>query len=259
MARPSWKCLTAAVVVGGLALAVPLTVRAEPYVAIMGGIAFTESKKTDSRLAVNGTTLLDGTFDEVDFNDSPLIGGKAGYFLNYPVLGGHFGAEVEFYYTEPTASRQTVTFNGTFLGAPATFPLSIQHAYFEVYTVALNALYRYPVFTGPDYPFGRLQPYAGLGLGAFISTMYTRTSPLDHNRYIHDTDVAPGLQVIGGLKAYVVKHVAFFAEYRYVDTADFNFNFEKSGTVGGFPATETARDRSSLTQHQLVFGLAIHF
>jgi opacity protein-like surface antigen len=258
MARISWKCL-AAVVVGGLALAAPRAIHAEPYVAIMGGIAFTESKKTESRVNLNGTTLLEGTFDEVDFNDSPLIGGKIGYFLDYPVLGGHFGAEFEFYYTEPTASSQNVTFNGTFMGSPATFPLTIQHAYFEVWTVALNALYRYPVFTGPEYPFGRLQPYVGIGVGAFISTMYTRTSPFDHNRYIQDTDVAPGLQVLGGLKAFVVKNVAFFAEYRYIDTGEFTFNFEKNGTIGGFPVTETARDRSSLTQHQLVFGLAIHF
>ena len=258
MACPSRRCV--ATVVGvGLALAAPRALHAEPYVAIMGGTAFTESKKTDTRLSVNSTALLDGTFDDVDFHNSPLVGGKVGYFLNYPVLGGHFGAELEFYYMEPTASRQTVTFNGTFMGTPATFPLNIQHAYFEVYTVALNVLYRYPAFTGPDFPFGRLQPYAGLGVGAFISTMYTRTSPLDHNRYIHDTDVAPGLQVVGGLKAFLTRNIAFFAEYRYVDTGDFNFHFQADGTVGGSPATETARDRSSLTQHQMVFGLAVHW
>lgn len=258
MARPSRTYVTA-VVLAGLAIAVPRALHAERYVAVMGGTAFTQSKKTDTRLSVNGATILDGTFDDVDFRNSPLVGGKAGYFLNYPVLGGNFGAELEFYYTEPNASRQTVTFTGTFMGAPSSFPLSVQHADFEVYTVALNVLYRYPVFTSPEFPFGRFQPYVGVGGGAFISTMYTRTSPLDHNRYIHDTDVAPGLQVIGGLKAFLMKHVAFFAEYRYVDTGDFNFHFRAEGTVGGFPATETARDRSSLTQHQMVFGLAAHW
>jgi opacity protein-like surface antigen len=248
-----------AIAVGGLALAAPCALHAEPYVAIMGGIAFTESKKTESRINLNGATFLDGTFDEVDFDDSGLIGAKVGYFLDRPVLGGHFGAEFEFYYTEPTASRQNVTFEGTFMGVPANFPLSAQAAYFEVWTVAINALYRYPVFTGPDYPFGRLQPYVGIGVGAFISTMYTRTSPFDHNRFINDTDVAPGLQVLGGFKAFLTRNVALFAEYRYIDTDEFTFNFEKSGTIGGFPVTETARDRSSLTQHQMVFGLAIHF
>jgi opacity protein-like surface antigen len=246
-------------VLAGLAFGTPSSLDAEPYFAVMGGVAITESQKTETRLRLDGTTVLDGTFSDVDFRNSPLIGAKLGYFLNYPVLGGNFGAELESYYTEPHASRQTVTFSGNAMGTPSTFPISIQHASFEVFAVAVNVLYRYPLLTSPEYPYGRFQPYVGLGGGAFISTMHTRTSPLDHNHFIEDTDVAPGLQVLGGLKAFVLKNVALFAEYRFVDTADFNFHFKEPGTVGGAPVTETARDRSSLIQHQAVFGIAIHW
>jgi opacity protein-like surface antigen len=249
----------AALVLAGLALGAPGPVRAEPYVAVMGGTAISESKVTESRLSLDGTTVLDGEFHDVDFRNSPLIGAKVGYYLDTPILGGQLGAEIEFYYTEPHASRQTITFVGTSSGAPATFRLSIQHADFEIFTAALNLLYRVPLGVTPQFPYGRVQPYAGLGGGAFISTMHTRTSPLDANRRIHDTDVAPGLQTVGGLKIFLLKRVALFAEYRFIETAEFNFHFKERGTQGGVPVTETARDRSSLTQHQVVGGIALHW
>jgi opacity protein-like surface antigen len=89
--------------------------------------------------------------------------------------------------------------------------------------------------------------------------MSTRTSPFDANTSVEDTDVRPGVQALAGLKFFVVRNVAVFAEYRFTQTDEFEFNFRAHGTVGGSPATETARDRSDLTQHHAAFGLAIHW
>lgn len=253
--RGPWLALALA----GLALGLPRPALGEPYASVFGGTAISESKTTETRLRLNGTTLLDGTFHDVDFHNSLLVGVKLGYFLTRPVLGGHFGGELELHYTQPVASRQTVRFTGIAQGVPSSFDISIQHVDFEVYAAILSALYRRPLLVGPEFPYGRLQPYVGLGGGAFVSTMYTRTTPLDVNPRIHDTDVAPGLQVTGGLKAFVVRHVAVFVEYRFVQTGDFTFRFREEGTMSGFPVTETARDRSNLTQHQTVFGIAVHW
>jgi len=236
---------------------------AEWYFSVFGGTAFSESKTTKTQLDLTtplGTaTLLDGTFSEVDFHDSVLVGGKLGYFLTRPLLGGHFGSELEFYYTEPAASRQTVEFQGTASGVPVTTDLSIQGVDFTVFTLALNLLYRVPLFTSDEYPFGRVQPYIGAGVGAFIATMHTRTSPFDNNTRIHDTDVRPGIQALGGLKFFVFRNVAVFAEYKFVQTQEFTFNFKADGTIGGVPVTEHATDRADLTQHQAAFGIAIHW
>ncbi len=232
---------------------------------MFGGTAISESKTTETRLNLNGTSLLDGTFDDVDFQNSPLLGGKVGYFLPRPLLGGHVGSEFEFYYAQPRAPRQTVTFAGSGLAAPASGRLGVQSADFEIWTLALNLLYRYPVpvLSGADFPFGRLQLYGGAGAGAFIATMHTRTSPLDPNRRIQDTDVEPGVQVLGGVKFFLLRNLALFAEYRFVHTAEFTFDFKTNGTAspifGGGPATETARDRSDSTQHQAAFGIAVHW
>jgi opacity protein-like surface antigen len=231
--------------------------RSEPYFALFGGIAMSESTDLEDQIQLDGVTRVEGTLEEVDLDDSLLVGGKFGYFLTRPLLfGGHLGAEVEFHYTQPHAPRQDVTFRGTSQLGPIT---SVQHADFDVYAIVLSALYRQPLLIGPDFPYGRLQPYVGLGAGAFVVTMQTRTSPLDANRRIHDTDAAPGLQVTGGLKIHVLRNVAVFMEYRFVHTAEFTFRFEERGTFMGSPTTETARDRTSLTQHQIALGLAVHW
>lgn len=272
LSRWRWRSLStcATLLLGTLALGLPAPAQGELYLAVFGGTAFSESKTTKTRLELNGTTLLDGQFREVDFQSSPLVGGKIGYFLprplfdgSLPLLAGHIGAELEFYYTKPRAPRQTVTFTGTGLAAPASGELSIQSADFEIYTLALNILYRMPFLPEAGFPYGRVQLYGGGGAGAFIATMYTRTSPLDPNRRIQDTDVEPGVQAVGGVKVFLLRNLALFAEYRFAHTSEFTFDFKQHGTAspsfGGGPATETARDRSDSTQHHAAFGIAVHW
>lgn len=248
-----------ALVLAALVASLPGVAQSEPYVGVFAGTTFSESKTTETRLRLSGATVLDGTFDDVDFHNSLAVGLKGGYFFTRPILGGHVGVDLELHYTQPAASRQTVRFQGTAQGVPSSFDISIQHVDFEVYAALVSALYRVPLLVSPDFPSGRLQPYVGLGGGVFVSTMYTRTTPLDVNARIHDTDVAPGLKVTGGLRAFLLPRVAVFAEYRFLQSADFTFEFKEDGTVSGFPVTETARDRSNLTQHQAVFGISVHW
>jgi opacity protein-like surface antigen len=251
----------AVLVVCILAVGAATPAHAELYLAVFGGAAFSESKTTETQLNLDGVpvAVLDGKFRDVDFDDSFLVGAKLGYFFSRPLFAGHVGTELEFYYTEPESPRQTVTFNGTMLGTPTTTEISIQSAKFEIFAVALNVLYRLPLFTSSDFPTGRVQPYVGVGAGAYIATMKTTTSPFDVNKKTEDTDVAPGVQALGGLKFFVTRNVALFAEYRFVQTDQFTFDFREQGTVGGVPMTETARDRADLTQHQAAFGIAVHW
>src|SRR5205823_3144558 len=56
------------------------------------------------------------------------------------------------------------------------------------------------------------------------------------------------------------RDIALFAEYKFVQTQVFSFTFKESGTAfGGFPVTETARDRAVFSGHLLYGGLGIHW
>ena len=256
-------------IAASLLVAAPGLVSAEPYLAGFVGAAFTEDKgldttQTNNPLSVNGVSFLDGTFKNIDFDTSVVFGGKVGYYFDYPVLGGNFGLELEVYHLEPDVASQNVTFSGTartVFGTtlPPEFNTTIQKADIDVTTVGLNLLYRLELGQSDNFPHGRFQPYAGVGLGLFIATLSTTTTPFDMNRSIDDTDVQPGGQLLVGARFFLSPHVAVFAEYKFIQTAEFSFRFRETGTALGLPTTETARDQADLTQHQLLAGIGFHW
>jgi opacity protein-like surface antigen len=152
-----------------------------------------------------------------------------------------------------------VRFSGLFAGASGERTIRLQAADVEVTGVTLNLLYRFRLLAGPEHPRGRLQPYVGVGGGAFIARLATRTSVFDVNKDIADTDVRPGFQALAGARWFITRRVALFAEYKCVQTETFSFRFEESGTILGAPVTERARDRADLTTHLVYGGLAVHW
>ena len=94
--------------------------------------------------------------------------------------------------------------------------------------IVLNAIYRLPLARNADFPQGRIHPYVGVGLGAFIATLESRTTVLDVNTSFSDTDVRPGFQAIAGTRFFLTRHIALFAEYKFVRTADFSFTSSRS-------------------------------
>ena len=256
-------------IAASLLVAAPGLVSAEPYLAGFVGAAFTEDKgldttQTNNPLSVNGVSFLDGTFKNIDFDTSVVFGGKVGYYFDYPVLGGNFGLELEVYHFEPDVASQTVVFSGTartIFGTtlPPEFRTTIQKADIDVTALGLNLLYRLELSQSDNFPHGRFQPYAGVGLGLFIATLSTTTTPFDANKSIDDTDVQPGGQILVGARFFLSPHIAIFAEYKFIQTAEFSFRFQESATALGQPATETARDQADLTQHQLMAGVGFHW
>jgi opacity protein-like surface antigen len=244
-----------------LFLALPGLASGESYLEGFAGAAFTDEKNLDTKLKLSGlpVSVVDGTFKSVDFNTSPVFGGKVGYFFDHPFLGGNFGLELEAYHSEPDVASQNVTFTGQALGAPAEFKTTVQKADIDVTTVAFNLLYRLELYQSDNFPHGRFQPYAGIGFGLFIATLSTTTTPFDTNKRIDDTNVQPGGQALAGARLFLTPHIALFAEYKFVQTAQFTFRFRESGTVGGAPTTETARDQSDLTQHLVLTGIGFHW
>ena len=243
----------------GLVLLSPCAAVAEPYVAGYVGVARTEDKDLRTELELNDVPFVNGRARDLTFDSSVVFGGKAGYFFERALLGGNVGAELDVYHFEPDFGAQTVRFTGTFGGVSGDISTRLQSANIDVTAVTLNLLYRFRLLSEPQYPRGRLQPYVGVGAGAFIARLETRTSTFDANKEITDTDVRPGFQALGGARFFLMRSIALFAEYKFVQTETFAFTFKESGTISGFPVTETARDRADLTSHLFYGGIAFHW
>jgi opacity protein-like surface antigen len=223
---------------------------AEPYAGLFVGAAIPQDSDVESGV------FQKETFKDVELDASALFGAKAGFFLDATVLGGNFGLESEVYHFRPDIDTQTVNFSTGGFGGKTTFIGADVH----VTAVGLNGLYRLPLGRSPDFPQGRFHPYAGVGLGAFIASLKTRTTVLDANTTFGDTDVKPGFQAVAGTRFFLTRHIALFTEYKFVHTADFKFNLVSDpGTSLGVPTGQVNKLELNLTTHMLEAGIAYHW
>src|SRR5438045_670421 len=114
------------------------SVSAEWAVELFVGGAF-----TDSHSVKRGTTKL----ADVDFDTSGLVGGRIGYWLDD---SDYWGLAFDVVHYRPDISPQT-------LRSPA---LRLASTDISVIAGSLDLTLRYPLFTSPEFPKGRLQPYA---------------------------------------------------------------------------------------------------
>ena len=242
-----------------LAAISPSKAAAEPYVLGYVGAAITNDKDLRTEVEVDGAPLVNGLARDLSFDTSVVFGAKAGYFFDRPLLGGNVGAELDVYHFRPNVDEQQVRFTGLLVGVNGDTRTTLPATNIEVTAVTLNLLYRFGLAADSQYPRGRFQPYLGVGGGAFIARLATTTSPFDSNKDIADTDVQPGLQALAGGRWFLTRNIALFAEYKFLQTPTFSFNFKESGTISGFPVTETARDRADLTSHLFYGGLGFHW
>ena len=163
----------------------------EPYLVGYAGVAVTQDKDLRTELELNGGPFVNGRAHDLSFDSSAVFGGKAGYFFERDLLGGNVGAELDVYHFEPDLGKQTVRFTGVFAGVDGDIHTRLQSADIDVTAATLNILYRFRLLSEPQYPRGRLQPYVGVGAGAFIARLATRTSPFDTNK-TSGHDVRPG-------------------------------------------------------------------
>jgi lipid A oxidase len=234
-----------------LALAIPSGVWAEPFLDAYVGKSFTQNNDIHIRQPRVGSdfTFENVTFDDDSFESPIYYGLRAGYFIErYPWLG--FGAE--FFHFKIVADTSTVRpIRGTVAGSSAagTVPVNSVVQQFEVSHgvnyLTLDALVRYPLLTDPErFPVGRLQLYAGVGLGPVIGHPETR---IDNIRSRPGYELAGlGVQGFAGLRFLIFKYLGVFAEYK----------FTHSGLSVSVPSgTGTVTEN---TNH-LVGGLTIHF
>lgn len=218
-----------------LVLSLPLMIGAEPYVAghLGGSFPFdTDIRQRDGSRGENAIAL------DADLDSSLIFGGKAGYALpQLPVLG----VELEAYHFSHDLPRQTLKVTGTSSGDPVTGAEIIKKFDVDATAGGLNFLLRVPLPTEIKLAPGEVQPYLRVGLGIFTIDVGGKGGrPSDGESRL-------GLHVLGGLRAFLSDHLAFFVEVIKFTMPGVEFEFG------------TTTDKADLTSHHVYGGLVWHF
>ncbi len=173
--------------------------------------------------------------------DTGVMGGvKLGYFCNrYP----NFGLEVETSFHPSRVKAQSVSLSPSIQGYNTGL---FKQDNWVNWQMALHLVARYGFLKDDDVPFGRLQPYLGLGPG--MVAMYDKD----------DSAKNFTIDVMAGVRYMMTKNVAAFLEYKYYhqfspEMEDHEFYLPNSNKVTG---TATI---NSMDTHAIVAGVSYHF
>jgi opacity protein-like surface antigen len=205
--------------------AVPIDLRRRGHAYVAGQFGYTLAYDFKD---VTGTGALAGTsLNNLNLQNSFVYGAKVGYFFSDRL--NWLGVEVEAFNTNPHIKQQSL---GAIPGTTQTGTTLL------VTTVAFNLIargqfacrltendpYAAPVNRyGLNRPtrFCPLQPYVGVGIGAFFAWADRGSESL----------AAPGLNALAGVRYFVTRNTALFGEYKY-NRAAFSFDNVQGGNAG---------------------------
>ncbi len=212
---------------------------AEWYVSGYAGLAIPNNQDFD--LTASG--LGSGTLKDVDLDTSAVFGGKVGYFFeDWP----YFGLELEGYHFSPDVGPQTVQASGTIVGLPVVGATICQEFGIDVTGIAVNAILRGMTGKSDAFPEGRFHGYIGVGPGLFISNLEIPSTPS-----LDDTSTVVGGQVLAGVKFFLIEHLSLFAEYKFIFTDEFEYEFSAPGV--------NVTVNTGMTTNLIYGGIAWHF
>jgi hypothetical protein len=252
MERPIWAGVRAIVLAVTVLCLLPLQAQAERdwefSVGAFGGKAF----HSDEDMKFNNGDVnfpVHGTVHGVTLNDSGTFGGKltAWYLPKKYNWQPQVGFELDF-------TRFTADMHPQLRGADGTFPtpgLQLGSVQFfdvrdlSVNTLAANLMFRYPIWSTPDLPQGRIAPYVGFGVGAQRAVLSLQALPY------REVDYAPAGQVLVGVKFFIMKNLAVFGEYKRIWSSH-NFTYSDIAPPG-------YEETWSVVTNVLAGGVSIHF
>ncbi len=110
-----------------------------------------------------------------------------------------------------------------------------------IWTMAFHFVGRYGFLQDQEVPFGRLQPYLGIGPGLVV--LYGED----------DSAKNFSLELQAGLRYMFTKNLGAFLEYKF--SKQWSVELESQG-LSGFTASKAVFD---FDRHQVVVGMAYHF
>jgi opacity protein-like surface antigen len=192
------------------------------------------------------------TADNISIDPSVIVGGKFGYWFsregalraNYPGLMKYLGLELDISYHPLNWGRQGVVIS------PIGYPMQIKNDGFMV-TAAFLVMGRYGFLPDKEVPFGRLQPYLGIG----PTIVFTKTD-LNIGPDYQSSEGDFGFMVETGLRYMLWKNVSINAEckYRYLQA-----HVDADSRVFGMPYPLYAPMATTYNLFSLTFGVAYHF
>jgi opacity protein-like surface antigen len=186
------------------------------YLSGFGGYSFPNNMDQ----SISSVTVRD-----IEVDNSPSFGGKIGMWFTAPrkSLGIDIGTEIDVTNFNPDTNLLNI------------LPLKLNATYFGIQVLA-----RVPVGITADLPNGRWFPYVGIGGGGQRVTMQASGST-------EGRSTAPAFQALGGIKMFLTRHIAVFAEGKFIHASH-------SQEVQGFPDLKFTID----SVHG-VGGLSVHF
>lgn len=191
--------------------------RAEVELSIFTGVAI--SQESDLDLKQGGATDLtfhDVSFEGRDFETPPFYGVRA---LWFPSEESHWGFGAEFFHIKLYAETDdTVRVSGRRDGVVVNDNERIDDT-IEQFSLShgLNyalgdIVYRWmPGHRGEDF-LGRLEPYAGIGLGLAIPHVESEVNGKFHEEY---QVRGPGVEALAGVNVAITRHVGLMFEYKF--------------------------------------------
>jgi len=191
---------------------------AEWFADLYGGGSVTESSRFSLDGTIDGTPVA-GLISNAKFEKSFTVGGRLGYwfealtFLGVGLDAWHFRPDIA---PQTTRGKGTIVDNrGALFGVPINVngsgPVRLPEIDFRVTAVAPELLLRWPLWVSTNFPHGQLQPYATIGPALYLADL----EGFHPSKLNAKTSV--GVTGGGGLAFQLMKHIAVFAEYRYMN------------------------------------------
>ncbi len=172
--------------------------------------------------------------------DPGATGGiKLGYFLDSLP---YFGVEAEGSIGNHRQPSQTVGLNPPLPGAAAG---QVPGQTLLAWTMAFHLLGRYGFLPDSEVPFGRLQPYVGIGPGLVV--LYAEA----------DSAKNFSLEVEAGLRYMFTKNLGGFLEYKF--SKQWQVELEAQQLLFNNTGITANKAVFDFDRHQIVLGLAYHF
>ena len=252
MAQLTWAGVRAIILSVTALFLLPLQAQAERNwefsVGAFGGQAYHSNEDMKINSGDSGSPFH-GTVHGVTLNNSGTFGGKltAWYLPRKYNWQPQVGFELDFTRFTADMDPQLRGMDGT-VAVPGFQLGSFQFAFdrdLNVNTLAANLMFRYPIWSTPDLPQGRIAPYVGFGVGAQRAVLSLQAVPY------REVDYAPAGQLLVGMKFFVMKNLAIFGEYKRIWSSH---DFTYSGiTPPGYEETW------SVVTNVLAGGVSLHF
>jgi hypothetical protein len=185
---------------------------AEWFADVFAGVSLTQ----DHDLTIHDPIVGQGVYRDTEFGTAPAYGFRLGrYFDSLPFLG----LAVDFLSFSPNIPPQGTRRDGCMLVTGCgSFEGHTGRIDIDTRAISLDLMLRLPLFKTTADPNGRLQPYIGLGVPMFITTVTPRSTRQFRNQD-DETQISVGYKGAAGLSYRILPNLHLFGEYRYTHTS----------------------------------------